>query len=217
MAFEQRKVLPTKINLIRLRRELQMLRKIRKVLEEKRDVLLLYIRQTADEYKQSYRKAAESLEHIYSKYFASLTTIGTENIRNVVAGIPDNLRVDIGTRILFAVKTPTIAVQPDTIPEPPTAVTRFPPSMLEIRKDLVEALKALIKVVETEAALRRLLQELRETQRLINALDYSIMPRYESAIKFIKLVLDDRLREDVMRLKMLKRRLEIRRRRERGA
>ena len=49
MAVDPRKVLPTKINLIRLRREEKMLRKIRGVMEEKREVLLHYIKSAAEE------------------------------------------------------------------------------------------------------------------------------------------------------------------------
>ncbi len=208
MGFEQRKVLPTKINLLRLRRELAMLRRVKKVLEEKRDVLLLYIRQTAEEYRESYRKAAEILEKIYQQYFSALTATGLEQFRSVTEEIPDSLRVDVATKILFAVKTPSLRLVEESIPQPPISLERMPPTILAIRSELVEAFAALVKVTETEATLRSLLAELKETQRLINALDYSIIPRYESAIKFIKLVLDDRMREDIMRLKMLKKRLE---------
>ncbi len=211
MAFEQRKVLPTKINLIRLRRELQMLRRIRKVLEEKRDVLLLYIRQTAEEYRRSYEKVAKLLQQVYTEFYAAATATGIEKLRSIAEAVPPELRVEIGERILFAVKTPVFTLKKETMPPLPPALLRLSPGVVEARSRLLEALEALVKVVETETALRRLLDELRETQRLINALDYSIIPRYESAIKYIRLVLDDRLREDIMRLKMLKRRLEARR------
>ncbi|MET1100951.1 MAG: V-type ATP synthase subunit D [Pyrodictiaceae archaeon] len=211
MGFEQRKVLPTKINLIRLRREQAMLKKIRKVLEEKRDVLLLYIRQTAKEYEESYRRAAEKLEKIYRQYFVALSTTGLEQVASVAERVPTSLDIDVSTRVLFAVRTPAIEVMEETIPSVPPGLARLPPGLLALRGELVEALASLLRVAETELTLRRLLEELRQTQRLINALDYNLLPRYESAIKFIKLILDDRMREDVMRLKMLKRKLEERR------
>ncbi len=52
MAIDPRKVLPTKINLIRLRREYRMIKKIRDVIEEKREVLLHYIRSAAEAYNR---------------------------------------------------------------------------------------------------------------------------------------------------------------------
>ncbi len=211
MAFEQRKVLPTKINLIRLRRELQMLKRIRRVLEEKRDVLLLYIRQTAEEYRRSYERAAEMLQQVYRSFFAAATAVGIERLRSVAETVPETLTLAVEERVMFAVRTPVLSLKHETLPPMPQAPVRLTPGVVEARAQLMKALDALVKVVETEAALRRLLEELRETQRLINALDYSIIPRYESAIKYIKLVLDDRMREDIMRLKMLKRRLEARR------
>ncbi len=211
MAFEQRKVLPTKINLIRLRRELQMLKRIRRVLEEKRDVLLLYIRQTAEDYRRSYERVAQLLREAYISFFTAATAVGVEGLREAAEATPQTLQVDVGTRILFAVKTPTLTLAAETLPPPPSMPVRLTPGILAAREKLKDALEELLRVVEAETALRMLLRELKETQRLINALDYSIIPRYESAIKYIRLVLDDRLREDVMRLKMLKRKLEARR------
>ena len=211
MAFEQRKVLPTKINLIRLRRELQMLKRIRRVLEEKRDVLLLYIRQTAEDYRRSYERVAKLLQEAYTSFFTAATAMGVEGLKEVAEAVPPSLQVDIGVRVLFAVKTPTLALAEETLPPLPQMPARLAPGVVEAREKLRDALQELLKVVEAETALRLLLRELKETQRLINALDYNIIPRYESAIKYIRLVLDDRLREDIMRLKMLKRKLEARR------
>ncbi|MGC9187158.1 MAG: V-type ATP synthase subunit D, partial [Fervidicoccaceae archaeon] len=58
--------------------------------------------------------------------------------------------------------------------------------------------------IELENSIYRLIAELKSTQRLINSIDYAIMPDYERTIKYISLVLDERMREEFMRLKVLK-------------
>jgi len=202
------RVLPTKINLIRLRRELKNLQRIRKVIEEKRDVLILYIRQMGQEYEQAYRKAAAALAEAYRDYFLALMASGgLEQVRPVLESVRPSLEVDVGTRVLFAVKTPSLSLVEDSIPGLPVAAARVTPELLKARERLVEAFRELLRVVEAEAALRSLLEELRETQRLLNALDYNIIPSYQQSIKYIKLVLDDRMREEIIRLKTLKKRL----------
>ena len=201
-------VLPTKINLIRLRRELKNLKRIRKVIEEKRDVIILYIRQLGREYEEAYRKAAENLAEAYRDYFLALMgSGGLEALKPVLEAVPESLEVDVGTRVLFAVKTPSFRLLDDTVGRPPVAAARASPELVRAAERLREALRELLRVVEAEAALRRLLAELRETQRLLNALDYNIIPSYERNIKYIKLVLDDRMREEIIRLKTLKKRL----------
>jgi len=208
LMFGGQRVLPTKINLIRLRRELQTMKRIRKVIEEKRDVILLYVRQLAVEYKKAYEEAARKLMDAYQSFFRALVSSGgLENVRPLIEAIPPELSVDQGVRILFAIKAPSFTLIKETIPGAPVTATRLTPDLLEARNRLVEVLESFLKVVETEAAIRRLLQELKDTQRLLNALDYSIIPGYEQSIKYIKLVLDDRMREEVIRLKTMKRRL----------
>jgi len=210
LAFESRKVLPTKINLIRLRRELKSMKRIRRVLEEKRDVLLLYIRQLIDEYEETYKKVAEYLMSAYQSYLNAVAESGYEAVRAAADSIPPTLTVNIETKILFAVKAPSLSVDESTVPPLAYSLTHVSPRIVPARNHMVEGLKNLLKLVEVEATLEKMIMELRETQRLLNALDYLIIPRYESAIKFIRRVLDDRMREEILRVKLMKKRLEKR-------
>ena len=66
-------------------------------------------------------------------------------------------------------------------------------------------------VVESENAILSLAKELEKTQRLINALEYVIMPNYEESMKLISAVLEEREREDFTRLKHVKKVLERKR------
>jgi len=210
VGFAAQRVLPTKINLIKLRRELRGLRRIRRVLEEKRDVLLLFVRQMIDEYEETYKKVTEALMKSYDEFLLAVAESGFEAVKEVAATTPPATLVDIRTRILFAVKAPSYTLVKETIPMLIASVARVSPQLFDAREKLIVGLEALLKLAEAEATLERLLAELKETQRLLNALDYMIIPRYESAIKFIRRLLDDRMREEILRIKMLKRILEKR-------
>jgi len=207
VAVDVRKVLPTKINLIRLRREERMLKRIRSVLEEKREVLLHYIRSYAEEYNRYQREVLGRISEVFKEYYIGLSWEGLERVEGYTGGVASTLEVDVASRVLFAVKVPVYKLDKSTVPPPPVALDSHP-SLISSFSKLRELLPSILKLAEYEETLRRLIEELRDTQRLINALDYVILPSYSEAIKYIRSVLDQRLREDFIRLKMLKKKLE---------
>uniref|UniRef100_A0A7J3ZJ43 A-type ATP synthase subunit D n=1 Tax=Fervidicoccus fontis TaxID=683846 RepID=A0A7J3ZJ43_9CREN len=204
MAVDPRKVLPTKINLIRLRREARSIRRIRKVLEEKRSALILYVRSMIEEYERLYESVAEEVDKAYKAYGRAAIQAGYERVREMSALTPPTLKLRVRERVAFAVKVPVVDVQKETFPPVP-GVVDVPPSMIEAVQALREAFTKYSKLVELEYSLRRLLEELKKTQRLINAIDNVVMPSLVKAIKHISLVLEERSREEFMRLKMMKR------------
>lgn len=207
MAVEARKVLPTKINLIRLRREERMMRRIRNVLDEKREVLLHYIRSYADEYNRYQKEVFSKINEVFSEYYVGLSGEGLERVEGYTGGTSDTLEVEVSSRVLFAVKVPVFKLDKSSIPPLPLPLDSHP-NLISSFLRLRELLPSIVKLAEYEETLRRLIEELRNTQRLINALDYVILPSYSETIKHIRNILDQRLREDFIRLKMLKRKLE---------
>lgn len=203
MAVDPRRILPTKINLIRLRREERTLRRIRRVLEEKREVLLHFIRSYAEEYNKYQKEVYGRLSELFKNYYLGLSSIGVERLEAVLSPVKPTVTVTVSTRVLFAVKTPTFKVDERTIQQP-ALPPDADPALLHSYIMLKELAPYILKLAEYDQALKRLIEELRETQRLINALDYVILPSYAQAIKYIKSVLEERMREDFVRLKMLK-------------
>ncbi|WP_460126264.1 V-type ATP synthase subunit D [Stetteria hydrogenophila] len=207
--MDPRRVLPTKINLIMLRREEKVIRRIRRVMEEKREVLLHYIRSAAEEYNRYQGEVYKLLDEVYSTYYMGAAEMGVEAVESAAYMVPDSLRVQTGMMAVFAVKTPTFRLVEESMP-PLVLPPDVSPYLLEAAVRLRRLLPMLLKLAELEEMIRRLIEELRETQRLINALDYVILPSYEAAIKYVKSVLDERMREEFVRLKMVKRKLEER-------
>lgn len=204
MVVDPRRVLPTKINLIRLRREERSIRRIRKVLEEKRSALVLYVRTMIEEYERLYRETYETLARAYEVYGRALVQTGYERARELAAAVPPALTIAVHERMAFAVRVPVLRLA-EEVPESLGEVLDVPPAMVEAVASLREALASYVRLVEHEYALRRLIEELRKTQRLINAIDNVVMPSIQRAIKHISLVLAERSREEFIRLKLMKR------------
>jgi V/A-type H+-transporting ATPase subunit D len=71
-----------------------------------------------------------------------------------------------------------------------------------------EVLEILLAICSREIGLRRLGEEIQKTSRRINALEQSLVPRLDGEISRIALVLEEREREDLSRLKRFKARAE---------
>ena len=67
-----KRVLPTKINLIRLKQRQKVVKKIQKLLEDKRDILLIYLRKAIADYQKYYDEYAEHMERAH-RYLALAT------------------------------------------------------------------------------------------------------------------------------------------------
>jgi V/A-type H+-transporting ATPase subunit D len=67
-----------------------------------------------------------------------------------------------------------------------------------------------IEVADSEMRLRRLAEEIGRTTRRVNALDNVLIPRLETERNYIQMVLEEREREDLFRLKRVKMKLEQR-------
>jgi len=73
-------------------------------------------------------------------------------------------------------------------------------------------LDLLIELAETETAMRRLGSEIQRNRRRVNALEQVLIPELKSQAKFIKNAIEEREREDLFRLKKVKRIIERKKR-----
>ncbi len=203
MAVDPRKTLPTKINLIKLRKEYKVIKKIRGVLEEKRNALILYIRTLIEEYQRSYLEVAEELSRAYTEFGEAALETGYDRLKQLSEATGSTLKAEIKERVVFAVKVPVISLRKEVSGS--ISMIDFPPRLITASRRLSQALEKYSRIVEIETSIRRMIKELKNTQRLINSIDYVILPSYEKTIKHIKLILEERMREEFMRLKVIKR------------
>ncbi|MFZ3062651.1 MAG: V-type ATP synthase subunit D, partial [Actinomycetota bacterium] len=81
----------------------------------------------------------------------------------------------------------------------------------ETAEDFEKVVDAIIEVAGIETKLKRLGEEIQATRRRVNALDYIVVPNLKDQVKYISMYLEERAREDLFRLKRVKRALEQKR------
>ncbi len=205
-----RRPLPTKIELIRVKRSLQVARAVHKILEDKREVLLKRLEDLIQEASESRDAMWQPLSEAYRALFDAYLTLGPMTLESVASTTPSQIEVDVDVKTIVDVKVPSLGVKMRDMGL--TYGFGGTNSVLdEATMMLRKVLPSICRAAEVENAIFGLARELEKTQRLINALEYLIIPTYEDSAKYIIATLEEREREDFVRLKHVKAVLEAKR------
>jgi len=202
-------VLPTKIELIGTRRRLATAVRVKKVLDDKRDVLLKRLDEMIVQAGQARDEIAQPLSDAYLALYDAYLKLGPLRLEGIAANTPPGMEAEVKVRRVVDVDIPSVKLSEKEVgmtygfADTNVAVDR---ASMQMRR----VLPSIFKAAEYENAIFRLAKELERTQRLLNALEFMIIPRYETSIRFIQQTLEEREREEFTRLKHVKRVLERR-------
>lgn len=204
MSFGKR-VVATKIELIKIRRSMQISKMVHKILDDKREVLLKKIDEMIDEANKARADIWDPLDDIYKAIFHAYLTLGTSTIQSLSSSTPPSINVDVHIKRIVDVKIPSLEISSKKEVQDLTYGFADTNSSVDQATKLIKnILPGICKAAEYENAIFSLAKELEKTQKLINALEYIIIPQYQEALSFIKSTLEEREREEFVRLKKVK-------------
>jgi V/A-type H+-transporting ATPase subunit D len=132
-------------------------------------------------------------------------SLGTTTLESVSDSTPSVMEVDVNIRRIVDVKIPTLQVKTKEGGQDLSyGFSETNASVDKAARLIKNMLPKVCKAAEYENAIFNLAKELERTQKLINALEYVIIPQYEDAITFIRASLEEREREEFVRLKKVK-------------
>jgi V/A-type H+-transporting ATPase subunit D len=111
----------------------------------------------------------------------------------------------------MGVKIPNITTQMESrhfLTLPTYSVAATSAKIDQAVDDFNEILAMVIKLAETETAMKRLIIEIEKTKRRVNALEFVLIPRLEEQTKMITFRLEEMERDSFVSLKTIKRKLE---------
>lgn len=188
---------------------MQVAKSIYRILEDKRDVLVRRLNDLVDVAEEEREKMEQPLRQAYMSLFKSYADMGSMKVESIAATTPPSIEVKVSEKTMLGIRIPTLEIASTKIPLN-YGFLDTTSSFDEAVKNFREILDTMCKVAEIENTIFRLAEELKKTQRLLNALEHLIIPRYQEAIKFISSSLEEREREDFVKLKHVKRILERR-------
>ena len=202
-------ILPTKIELIKTRRSLQTARRVKKVLDDKREVLLKRLDEMIQKASEAREERFQPLSDAYFSLYDAYLKLGPLRLEGIASNTPPTVEAEVSVRKVVDVDVPTLKLSEKNVgmtygfADTNIAVDRASRQMRKV-------LPSILRAAEYENAIFRLAKELERTQRLLNALEYMIIPRYEASIRYIQQILEEREREEFVRLKHVKKVLERR-------
>jgi V/A-type H+/Na+-transporting ATPase subunit D len=194
---------PTRSNLLQLRQELQFARQGYEILDRKREALsteLIHLAHDAEELQQQVWK---QLAFAYQALEKARLTMGQEHVEWASLAVNKTVEVELRVRGVMGVPIPMV----DATGKPPEmaySLGNTTAALDEASASFREVLSRIPELAEVETSVWRLANELRKTQRRVNALQHIFIPNYEETITYIVNLLEEHEREEIFRLKRLK-------------
>lgn len=131
-------------------------------------------------------------------------------VENAAMGMKRAPNVKIEVKNIMGVKIPSIEGQQVErgLMERGYSVVGTSAKIDDVAENFEKATDLIIKLAETENAMRKLIREIEKTKRRVNALEYVVIPRLGSQAAMIAFRLDEMERDSFVMLKMIKRKLE---------
>ncbi|MFB0560653.1 MAG: V-type ATP synthase subunit D [Candidatus Lokiarchaeia archaeon] len=194
------------MELLMLKRRKNLAEKGHDLLKEKRDALIMEFFDILEDVRKLRNDVNEALKEAYDALAMTKMIMGPLKVEEVATSIPPILELDVSTRNVMGVRVPLLRVEEKS---ESTLISSYgftdtSAKLDEAVEKFRNALKAIIRLAETEAAVKRLAEEIEKTKRRVNALKYIIIPRLTNTILFIELHLEEREREDLFRMKRIK-------------
>lgn len=201
------RVIPTRTNLLRAKQELTLGREGHRLLDQKREILLLELMQYLTRLKEQTKRTREKLQKGYKYIDEAELEVGSHGVRSAANAASGSHNIDMLDRSIMGVVVPTIAElkSEDTLISGLDGMT---PELELGRSALNEALPEILKWAELHLTVYRLASEVKKIQRRVNALSEVLIPGAEKRSALISAALEEAEREEFFRRKRVKANLE---------
>lgn len=181
------------------------------LLKQKRDALLIEFMGVMDETLRLSESLQKSVSEAQYSLAVAKAVDGTVALRSAGMATKGEIVVDMtGTKIM-GVSVPVVTKGESPIKSSFTrgyAVTGISSRVDETADKFERILDVIIEYADIETRLKRLGEEIQKTNRRVNALEQVTVPQLREQVTYIRQTLDERAREDLFRLKKVKKKIE---------
>ncbi|MDD5582668.1 MAG: V-type ATP synthase subunit D [Candidatus Marinimicrobia bacterium] len=197
------KLVPTKSNLLKLKRDLSFAQEGYELLEQKRQVLVSQLMPMVNEAIVAHEKMDTALREAYSALQNAIISDGKSTVKSMARAVRIESDIQIYNLRVMGVTIPKVEVEiEDDAPYYSAGNSSFwvDESIFRFK----QILEVMGHFAELRVSLLRLAQEVRKTQRRVNALEKIAIPDYQETIKFISDSLEESERGTLTSMKYIK-------------
>ena len=197
-------VSPTRINLIQTKKTLSLAESGREILERKRDILLRELRNSIYDAEKIREDLLEALAKAYQSLKEANMAKGSETVANVALGSSYEADFLLDFRSIMGVTVPTVEFQSEPDAKPDYGFANTSAELDKAFKQFYSVLELIANLARAEGTTYQIANDVRRTQRRVNALNHVLIPMYRNITKRIELVLEEKDREEFVRTKRIK-------------
>lgn len=204
-------VRPTRSELLERRQQIQLAQQSMDLLKKKRDALLIEFMSVMDETLRLSGVLQKTADEAQYSLAVAQAVDGHVSLRSAALATKGEITVDMtGTKIM-GVSVPVVTKGESPVRTPFTrgySITGVSSRIDETADKFERVLDVIIEYADIETRLKRLGEEIQKTNRRVNALEQITIPQLHDQVAYIRMTLDERAREDMFRLKKVKKKIE---------
>lgn len=202
-----KQVIPTRMELTRLRRKLATARRGHKLLKDKRDELMRRFLDLVRENLALRREVEQGIRRARGNFVLAAAGMSEEELHLAMALPKQEIGIEVSERNIMSVEVPvfdakTRTSSPGDLYAYGTAFTAA--DLDDAVSSLQSVLPAMLRLAEVEKSCRMLAAEIEKTRRRVNALEHVMIPQLEENIRAISMKLDENERSTQVRLMKVK-------------
>lgn len=196
-------VSPTRMELLKLRKRVEVARRGHKLLKDKRDQLMKEFLVLVREDRELRTQVEERLLAANRSFLVARAVMSREALEEAIMAPKQRVYMEMDTSVIMNVRVPRFSMRQegdplsygfvDTSGELDAALAAFS-----------EVLAMLIRLAQIEKSAELLADEIERTRRRVNALEYVLIPELQTAAKDISMKLSEQERSTVARLMRIK-------------
>jgi len=201
------RVNPTRMELTRLKKRLQVARRGHKLLKDKLDELMKQFLDLVRKNKELREKVEEMLMKAHQDFLIARAVMSSEGLEAALMLPKQCISLDVSTQNIMSVEVPVLKFTTSSSDESDIYPYGFASTSGELDGAILTLSKVLpymLELAQMEKSSQLLAQEIEKTRRRVNALEYVMIPQLTETIKYISMKLDENERGNITRLMKVK-------------
>ena len=200
-------IIPTRMELTRLKKKLVTARKGHKLLKDKRDELMRQFLIMVRENKELREQVEKGIAEANRGFALARSSMSDEAVRVAFMAPKQKVSLDVSYNNIMSVNVPVYTFQTRTSDEADMFSYGYAFTSADLDDavgQLADVFPQMLKLAQTEKSCQLMAAEIEKTRRRVNALEHVMIPQLETDIKYISMKLDENERSSQIRLMKVK-------------
>lgn len=196
-------IIPTRMELSRIKDKLAVARKGHKLLKDKRDELMRQFLIMVRENMELRKYVEEGIRQANINFIVAKAGMDAETLNTALMAAKQKVTLGVSTKNVMSVNIPVFDVRTKTASEADIYSYGYAFTSSDLDgaiKSLADIRDDMILLAEKEKACKLMAAEIEKTRRRVNALEHVIIPEAQKNIKYISMKLEETARDNTIRL-----------------